>query len=244
MKKTFLLPIMTLALLAGTVAGCGGSDNKKKAAEAKEQWNLSLEDSIRNIQTEIDSSQNNLDILHDNVGVWLRDFTHIDNSREVEGYTIFNGWQKRYPLTSTGIVARISESEGLEIIAALKGGNFTSIKVVGPETSVTSDVVPHDQALNYRANGLNTVLFTGPKADSIARLIADNELNNLTLFFLSSGEEGKWAIPEANKRMISATWQLYSTQKEAERLERRIPLLNEKIRILRATIDKNRKNHK
>lgn len=239
MIKNYTLPLLLLSLLVSVVCSCSGNDSKKNTEEAQQEWTRSLEDSIRNIRAEIDSSQNNLDILHQHVGNLLHNFTYVNKQREVEGYTMLSGWEKRYPLTSTGLVARISESEGLELIAALKGGNFTSIMVVGPDGSVSSQTVPHDQALNYRANGLNTVMFSGPAADSIARFISDNELNNLTVVFRAGGEEGKWAIPNANKKMISETWALYNSQKEAERLERRIPLLNEKIRILRATIDKH-----
>lgn len=242
MKKSTLrllsfLSLPSLLLLLILAGGC--VKHKTNSGEAMEAWTKSLDDSIRNVQLEIDSAQNNLDILHHQVGEWLRDFTYVNHQREVEGYTIFNGWQNRYPLTSTGLVARITESEGLELIAALKGGEFDRISVTAGTETLQSDAVPHDQALNYRANGLNTVLFTGGKADSIAQLIADNELNNINVTFIGRGKAGSWSVPAANKKMIAATWMLYSSQREAERLERRIPVLNEKIKILRQTIDRH-----
>ena len=47
-----------------------------------------------------------------------------------------------------------------------------------------------------------------------------------------------WRIPESDAKMIAYTYQLYSTQRELNRLERRVPMLHEKINLLRAHKDK------
>ncbi len=232
MKKiiSFILPAMLLASCAG-----GNADKEK----AKNEYKNSLADSIAAAEHQIDSCENEIKVLTDNVNTWLRDFTVVDNSREVEGYYIFNGWQNRYPLQNTGLVARISNGERLEIIAALKGSTFNSIRVESGDLSAESAVVPHDQALNYRREGLNTVMFSGAQADSVAQLIADNELNPVKIVYLENGKiKGNWQIPEDYKKMVSATWMLYSSRSRQIKLEGYMKMLCKKIEILRAHKDR------
>jgi lipoprotein len=232
MKKiiSFILPAMLLASCAG-----GNADKEK----AKNEYKNSLADSIAAAEHQIDSCENEIKVLTDNVNIWLRDFTVVDNSREVESYYIFNGWQNRYPLQNTGLVARISNGERLEIIAALKGSTFNSIRVESGDLSAESAVVPHDQALNYRREGLNTVMFSGAQADSVARLIADNELNPVKIVYLENGKiKGNWQMPEDYKKMVSATWMLYSSRSRQIKLEGYMKMLCKKIEILRAHKDR------
>lgn len=232
MKKTlmFLMPAMLLASCAG-----GNADKDK----AKNEYKNALSDSITIAERQIDSCENKIKILTDNVNRWLRDFTVVDNKREVESYYIFNGWQDRYPLQNTGLVARISNGERLELIAALKGSTFNNIRVECGENAVESAIVPHDQALNYRREGLNTVMFSGAQADSVANLIADNELNNISVVFLEDGKtKGSWRMPEDYKKMVSATWMLYSSRTQQIKLENYMKLLFRKIEILRTHKDR------
>mgnify|MGYP005946645405 CR=1 FL=1 len=232
MKKiiSFILPAMLLASCAG-----GNADKEK----AKNEYKNSLADSIAAAEHQIDSCENEIKVLTDNVNTWLRDFTVVDNSREVESYYIFNGWQNRYPLQNTGLVARISNGERLEIIAALKGSTFNSIRVESGDLSAESAVVPHDQALNYRREGLNTVMFSGAQADSVAQLIADNELNPVKIVYLENGKiKGNWQIPEDYKKMVSASWMLYSSRSRQIKLEGYMKMLSKKIEILRAHKDR------
>lgn len=236
MKKVFGYVAAGTALMI--LAGCSsksGDDNKKGALD---EWNESLNDSIEFVKAEIDSCQNNLDILHDKVSGWLEDFTYVNNSREVEGYTIYKGWDKKYPLTSTGLIARITENEQLELVAAYRGAPFTSITVETPDGSASSDVVERDQGLNYRVGDMTTVAFTGEKANEIARLVADNELNNIKVIFVGTKAVGNYSLPAGNKQMIAATWMLYDGRRNSALLEKRIPMLNEKIRIFRQMQDK------
>ncbi len=225
-----LLPTILLASCAG-----GNADREK----AKNDYKNALADSITMAERQIDSCENRIKILSDNVNQWLGDFTVVDNSREVESYYIFNGWQKRYPLQSTGIVARISNGEKLELIAALKGSTFNSIRVVSGESTAESPIVPHDQALNYRREGINTVMFSGEATDSVAELIANNELNNIKIVFLENGKEkGNWNMPEDYKKMVSATWMLYSSRSQQIKLEGYMKMLCKKIEILRTHKDR------
>ncbi len=229
---------ITIAILpALLLASCAGGNADKD--KAKNDYRQALADSITAAQRNVDSCENRLKVMTDNVNQWMRDFTVVNNSREVEGYYIFNGWQNRYPLQSTGMVARISNGERLELIAALKGSTFNAVMVESGEKSATTAVVPHDQALNYRREGLNTVMFAGAEADSVAQMIADNELNVVKIIFLENGKpKGSWQIPEDYKKMISATWMLYSSRQQQMRLEAEMKKEFKKIEILRTHLDK------
>lgn len=229
---------ITIAILpALLLASCAGGNADKD--KAKNDYRQALTDSITAAQRNVDSCENRLKVMTDNVNQWMRDFTVVNNSREVEGYYIFNGWQNRYPLQSTGMVARISNGERLELIAALKGSTFNAVMVESGEKSATTAVVPHDQALNYRREGLNTVMFAGAEADSVAQMIADNELNVVKVIFLENGKpKGSWQIPEDYKKMISATWMLYSSRQQQMRLEAEMKKEFKKIEILRTHLDK------
>lgn len=229
---------ITIAILpALLLASCAGGNADKD--KAKNDYRQALTDSVTAAQRNVDSCENRLKVMTDNVNQWMRDFTVVNNSREVEGYYIFNGWQNRYPLQSTGMIARISNGERLELIAALKGATFNAVMVESGEKSATTAVVPHDQALNYRREGLNTVMFAGAEADSVAQMIADNELNVVKVIFLENGKpKGSWQIPEDYKKMISATWMLYSSRQQQMRLEAEMKKEFKKIEILRTHLDK------
>lgn len=193
-----------------------------------------LQDSIAATQHAIDSCENQLKIETDQVNEWLRDFTTVSNPREVESYYIFQGWQNRYPLQGTGVIARISNGETLELIAALKYGTFDSITAEAAGSTASTAVVPNDQALNYRRDGLTTVMFSGPEADEVAKLIADNELNKITIIFKENGKvKSSWQMPDDYKKMISATSLLYSARRSQMSLENGLRLYTAKLNILR-----------
>lgn len=229
MKKVTIMALTAGMIIAG---GCAKkNDSGKIAAERHQQI---LQDSIKAITTEIDSCDMVAGTLSDQVNNLLRDFTAVNNNREVEGYTIFNGWKKRYPLKATGVVARINAGEQLELVAALSGGVFDQISVTADEQTANTAVVPNDQALNYRREGLTTVMFTGKEADDVAKLIADNELNPIKVNFLNGGKvTGSWQMPGDYAKMIAMTSMLYSAHKEQNALERRSVMLSEKVKILR-----------
>lgn len=219
-------------------AACTRRVDRTEKAEEHDRWLQSLDDSVAQLSREVSDSEMRLDVLTVSVDSMLRSFSHVSNPREVEGYIILSSWRGRYPLTSTGIVARITESEGLELIAALSGGTFTHISVSCGGETVESDVVPHDQALNYRAGGLNTVAFFGQRADSVAEFIATDSNGNIELNYIENSVTGRLRISDDAKRMIAETWRLYSSRREMERLERTLPLLNARIATLRRLKDR------
>ncbi len=231
--RPIAITVIALSLLSS--AGC-----RKKtpaAVEEREKWILSLNDSVALYQKQADSVATAMSATREKISEIIGDFDYVSNPREVEGYYIFKGWRQRYPLKQTGLLARITESEGLELIATLSGGHFNEIGVSAGSTTLSSGIVPHDQALNYRAGNLNTVCFTGNKADSIAELVADNESSSVGVVYLNPGKTGAISLPDDEKKMIAATWRLYSLQKSVHNNEKELPRLSGKIAACRRMLE-------
>ncbi len=231
--RHIFVPLMASVLLCA--ASC--SLKKPKAEEEREQWISSLADSIAKYKAEIETATTALTDAQTEVGEMITNFDHVSNPREVEGYYIYKGWKTRYPLKQTGVVARITEDERFELIAVMSGGHFNQIEVTGGNGEVSTSVVPHDQALNYRAGSLNTVCFYGSAADSVGMYIAENMPDKLTVTYLEGGKTGSFTLPADEKEMIAATYQLYSAQKESHKLERALPMLSKKIDTCRRMLE-------
>ena len=77
----------------------------------------------------------------------------------------------------------------------------------------------------------------GAPFTSVAMYISDNQAQKLTVTLLNGKACGSFTLSQDAARMISATWQLYSSQKQCEKLEREIPLLNRRIDTCRRTLD-------
>lgn len=224
-NRLYLLLPLAAALALGACGGKGGSE----ARDARQEWLMSLNDSIDALRAQVDSVNDEIEALRTQVGAMLDDFERVDDPRQVEGFTIYKGWARRYPLTQTGVVARMTENEALELVAALQGGTFEQIRATGSAGSATSARVPYDQALNYRAGGLNTVAFTGAAADSVGAVIAQSA-GDVQIEYIGSKTITRRLSP-AEKEMIAATWRLTDARKRSAYLERLLPLLRERIKI-------------
>ena len=223
--------MMAIALLGlGAMQGCKGGNNREKA---QQDYLRSLDDSIAVASQEIDSCHSSIEALRHQEDVWMRDFQTISNPREAGAYMVYADAKGLYPPKGTTLVARLADNGQFELIGNLANGRFDQITVTGPESTATSDVVAPDQALNYTVDGTTTVLFTGPKVDEIGQLIADNELNEIKVTFLNGKAVGSTVLGTAQKRMITASYELYAAQKETNRLERRMQMLTQKVNILR-----------
>lgn len=227
--KKFVYPALAMSMIL--LPAC--KPRTDNAEQARADYSQSLTDSITAIQEEIETCNSDIETLRNEVGEMMVNFTTVSNPREVGSYTVLTSWRDRYPLSSTGLVARIDENNRFELVAALEGGTFDQITVQGPSVSASSDIVPNDQALNYRTASLTTVLYSGASADSIGALISDNALNTLNVIFVQSKPVRSWRLPGENANMIAITYSLYERMSELGRLERRVPMLHEKINLLR-----------
>lgn len=226
LKRTFyrLLPFFIIAWLTGCV--------KIKTPEAKlerEKWIDGFSDSIEFYKKRLEDIDLRLKEVNTGIQKRLENFEYINNPREVTGYYLLKGWGKKIPFKSTGIYARVSQNEKLELIATLSDATFNQI-AVGP---VYSEMVPNDQAFNYRHSGYNTVYFSGGKADTIAQYIASHRQDKITLEFIENSKKKNFILPDDEKNMISDTWNLFEQQQEAHQLQKEFWICSRKIDTFR-----------
>lgn len=220
---------------------------KKTDAEIeRENWISGFTDSIDYYQERSRQLQSRLDLVNTKIGGMLDNFELVKNPREVSGYYLVKGWQKKLPFTTTGIYARINENEKFEMIATLGGATFNQVSV----GSFNSEIVPHDQAFNFRHERFNSVYFTGGKIDTIAEYISTYHQDKIKLEYLEQGKVKKnFEIPKDEKDMISQTWNLYSAKREALTLEKELWISSHKIDTFRRILEEenqrqNSKNNK
>ena len=225
--------------LAGCLLSCIAC-SKIKTPDAKlerETWIESFSDSIKVYQEKRDLVESGIQELNAIISKLIDNFEQVKKPREVTGYYLLKGWQSKIPFTTTGIYARINENGKLELIATLSGATFNQLKIAN--TSVASEIVPHDQAFNYRHERFNTVYFSGEQANEIARYIAENSGHKISLEFLEGKVKKNFILPDDEKTMISQTWKLYSNQIEANRLQREYSLYSRKIDTFRRFMIEN-----
>lgn len=240
--KTFA--ILGIPVLLYASLGCQRKNAAKERIQAeREKWEASLPDSLKAVERQTDSIKSELEVLSHRFDTMVHSFDYVDNPREVEGYYIAGEWKANYPLKSTGLVARLTKSEKLELIAALSGGaHFDRLRVeAGGETAETS-VVPHDQALNYRMERLNTVCFSDSAASSCAKLIAENNDSDVKIIYLEGDRQtGTLSYPKQAQSIMMSTWNLYEVSSSIARDERMIPMLAKKGAIISAKIESLKK---
>ena len=232
--------IAVFLLLFGVLTGGVSCKKLKKPAaiEEREQWIASFADSIASYNKEIENATDSVKIINQKIEDILHGFSHVVKEREVTGYYIASGWKDRLPLTSTGLVARLNENEKLELIATLKGGVFNRIEASDGSGEVSTKVIPHDQALNYRATGFNTVCFSGGDADTVAQFISDNKGKKITVNYIDGKKTGSFVLSDAEKEMIYSTWQLCYLKNMARQLEKSISFNARRIDICRRMMDR------
>lgn len=240
MKRTFyLLPLLLLVAIGGV--GCKKYTGEKAAAQ-RQEWLASLQDSISMIADQRRADSVQLDNLRNRISDEIGRFTQVSNPREVEPYYILTAFKGKYPLSSTGIAARMMKNEQAELIAALSGARFNAIRVTSGTESATSLTVPADQALNYTSGGLTTVAFTGAQADSICQLITDRRNDPVTLQYLQNGGVAKSITLSAQQKdWVADTWSVCGAHKEATRLEGAMLMASRKIEILKITLSQSAK---
>ena len=243
---TKVCAILCIPVLLAVSTGCRRKNEAKERVQAeREKWEASLPDSLKAVERQTDSVKAELQALNNSFEAMVHTFDYVENPREVEGYYIAGGWKGNYPLKSTGLVARITKSEKLELIAALAGGaHFNRLRVqAGGQTAETS-IVPHDQALNYRMTGLNTVCFSDSAATSCARLIAENNGSDVKIIYLEGDRQtGALSYPKQAQSLMMSTWNLYEVSSRIARDERMIPMLARKGAIISSKIESLKKDN-
>ena len=204
-----------------------------EAAEYREKWIESFNDSIDYYQNQMKITETQLQDCNNSVNSILSDFEHVSNPREVTGYYIVKGWRDKIPFTTTSIYARVNESEDMELIATLAGGVFNRVSVSDGTATLYSETVPNDQALNYRHDGYNTVCFSGAAADSIAQFINLNKGSRLVLSFINGNSSKEFVIPDNEKNMIARTSMLFDVKQRQKTLQKELWMDARKIDTFR-----------
>lgn len=236
-KYMALIPVIGIMIAGGA---CSRKNEAKERVQAeREAWEASLPDSLKATQAQMDSVRAEIEVLNNRFDAMVHTFAYVENPREVEGYYIAGAWKANYPLKTTGLIARLSKSEKLELIAALSGGShFDRIAVETDGASAETSVVPYDQALNYRMSGLNIVCFSDSAANSCAKLIAENNGKAIKIVFKEGGKTtGTLSYSAVNQNLMQATWDLYDNRSTVTRDERMLPMLARKADILNAKIE-------
>lgn len=238
MRKTIkhIALLLSLMLAVATATGCSRAreEAKAKSEEARQRWDKELQDSMKVTERRIETTGARLRALQEETERLLPEFEMVKHPRHVEGYYILRSQAGSYPLSSTGLAARLTMGEQIELVAALSGGTFTAISAVCDGESETSQVVPHDQGLNYRAAGLNTVAFSGAPADTVAAFIASHADREVWLQYLEGGRvTGTLVLPQATRRMVAKTYRLSATQAEMRCLEKELLICNRRLEALR-----------
>ncbi len=238
-----ILSVSAISLLVIAGACKRKNEAKERVQAEREKWEASLPDSLKAVERQSDSIKAELQALNNSFDAMVHGFDYVDNPREVEGYYIAGAWKSQYPLKSTGLVARLTKSEKLELIAALAGGaHFDRLRVEANDQSAETSVVPHDQALNYRMTGLNTVCFSDSAANSCAKLIADNNGSNIKIVYLEGDRQtATLSYPQQAQSVMLQTWNLYEVTSRISRDERMIPMLAKKGAIINQKIESLKK---
>ena len=239
-----ILGITTLVFLVLASGACKRKNEAKERVQAeREKWEASLPDSLKAVERQSDSIKAELQALNNSFDAMVHTFEYVDNPREVEGYYIAGAWKGIYPLKKTGLVARITKNEKLELIAALAGGgHFDRLRVEGNGQTAETSVVRHDQALNYRMEGLNTVCFSDSAATACAKLIAENNGSDIKIIYLEGDRQtGALSYPKQDQSTMMSTWNLYEVASRISRDERMIPMLAKKGAIISQKIESLKK---
>lgn len=229
-------PIPYLFLIFLLFSSCA-KIKKTEAEKEREAWIQSFTDSIEYYENLKKQIVDKLNEDNKRLSDLFSDFDKINNPREVTGYYLLKGWNNKIPLTSTGIYARMNENEELELIATLTGGTFNHIGVGTGDKEVFSEIMPHDQAFNYRHPGYNTVYFSGGKADTIAQYIADHVNDKVVLQFIEGKNKRNFILPENEKNIISKTYNLISLQRQSKELQKELWISSKKVESFRRMTD-------
>ncbi len=222
----------TALALAAVLGSCADKSAKERVAEQRRQWEASLTDSVASVRRQTDSVKSRLESLRSETDRLLGEFRCIDNPREVEKYYLPSVKGYSYPLTSTGLGARLMANEQLELVAVLSGPRFTGIAISGGDMKLrTHDVVP-DQALNYRSGNITTVAFSGRDIDSIASSLATMEGKVTVTYFDGGRQVGETTLSEPQAKALLLAGQLAHTRRETLLSEKRLLLLGRKLSML------------
>ncbi|MDE5842516.1 MAG: hypothetical protein K2H35_02120 [Muribaculaceae bacterium] len=242
------LPLVLPCALIFAAGSCK-KYNPAKAQSQREEWIASLHDSIAQINKMRAEDSARIISLRQDIDNNIKEFSQVANQREVAPYYILSSAKGEYPLTATGIIARVTNDMQFEVIAALSGQKFDAIRLAAggdASRSVTSTVVPPDQALNYTsADGLTVVAFSGALNAPLGEFAADNSIGHINVEYMMNGAVRKSvSLAPARRNCIARTWQFTSSRAMLDSLEAFQVINARKLEILHITLKQHEGNKK
>lgn len=231
MKKLISTAAVAM-MLAAVMGSCADKSAKERVAEQRRQWEASLTDSIATVRRQTDSVKSRLEALRSETDRLLGEFRCVDNPREVEKYYLPSVAGYSYPLTTTGLGARLMANEQLELVAVLAGPRFTGISISSGDMNARTHNVAPDQALNYRSGNITTVAFSGKDIDSIASSLAEIEGKVRVTYFDGDRKVGETTLSEPQTKALVLAGELAGTRRETLLSEKRLMLLGRKLSML------------
>ena len=226
--KHISVPIISISAIL-LCASCTQRQERSRNADKYDSWKESLADSIETVSKARQLTEDSLTNAYSQVDSMLRNFTYVENPREVEGYTILSSARSSYPLSRTGLSARLSKSGDFEIIAVHSGSPFTSISLSDGISSVSTSEIPADQGLNYRTGSLTTMLISGDDAAAVGEFILKAGDKPVSVSYGKTRSR----LNTTDASTVASTWKLASLRKEITRMERNLQLLSKKADALR-----------
>lgn len=237
--KKIMFAMVAFAILTS----CGNTGKEpSEAAQKHSSWIESLEDSVKNLQSEMERINAEIDMNKNRVDSLLPMFDVIDNPRYVEKYSVYKGWKNYDTGSKTGVLIRLCENATLEMIATWQGGFFDHVNLLAEGETVSTGVVPYDKALNYRIGSTNIVAFKGKEVNDICRLVSDNESADVKMTFVGNKSQKTIVLTKTQKEMIAATFRLWNCSNEVNLGNMRLQLLAEKMKIFETHIQKSKIN--
>ncbi len=236
LNRSHILAAILFVMVIG--AGCSRPRHRERIAEERARWEASLPDSLERAERQLDSLKTALEAMRGRVATLLDLCRCVENPAEVEKYYIPDLDGLRYPLTTTGLVGRMTASENLELVAVCQGASFDCLEVEVEGQRARTATVPADGALNYTAAGLTTVAFSGKEADSVAALIARYPDVAPRIRYIEKGKRVKEiSLGNPERQSVVIVSHLCMARHDVLLGEKKVGILSRKIGVLRHRIE-------
>lgn len=209
-----------------------------RSADAKQAWEQALQDSITSIQARYDQAVVRSDSAKAMLQDLLQRFEIIHDPLLVEPYRVAKGWGTHDTTGKQGILARALEDGTIEIVVTAATG-FSSITLRAGGDKIQSQSVPAGNALHTSANGLTRVAFNN--AEPLARFVHDHAG---AAIILSCGTSKDFTLNEAQKRMITDTYNFVRLQATVHELDREQSVLYNKLLLCNTKLDELKQQEK
>jgi hypothetical protein len=132
------------------------------------------------------------------------------------------------------IEARLTQTGEFYIISSLNGVSIkhTSVSISSANAEAKTDIVPYDNALNYRSNGSEMITFTASKCDTLGRFAVTHDNNKLTLTFHGNSDY-RVSLSATDVHKLADTYRMADAISRKATLSKQLELLRAKLQVAR-----------